>query len=192
MKHLTGVAFIVLTISAWPAAAQPADPATTPAQAQTSTATQTDADKTAPAHMHTGWTALFKDSFDDFVAFPKRRSTWVLLGIGGAGALAAHAGDSYVETHIVGNTKANDFFSVGQWAGSAYVQVGSAVGLWAVGRYVVAPAAGESRTNKYSEIGYDLIRAQILSQSLVHGVKYTVQRDRPTGECCEFPSGHSA
>jgi membrane-associated phospholipid phosphatase len=192
MKNLTGAAFIVLTVSAWPAAAQPADPATAPAQGQASTATQTDPDKTAPAHVHTGWTALFKDTADDFVAFPKRRSTWALLGIGGAGALAAHAGDSYVETHIVGNTKADKFFSVGQWAGSAYVQVGSAVGLWVVGRYVLAPATGESKTNKYSEIGYDLIRAQILSQALVHGVKYSVRRDRPTGECCAFPSGHSA
>jgi len=72
------------------------------------------------------------------------------------------------------------------------VQVGSAVGLWAVGRYVVAPAADQPRTNKYSEVGFDLIRAQILSQSLVHGMKYSVRRNRPTGECCAFPSGHSA
>jgi hypothetical protein len=64
--------------------------------------------------------------------------------------------------------------------------------LWAVGRYIVAPAEGESKTNKYSEIGFDLMRAQILSQALVHGIKYTVRRDRPTGECCAFPSGHSA
>src|SRR5205814_6145325 len=61
-----------------------------------------------------------------------------------------------------------------------------------VGRYVVAPAADESRTNRVSEIGFDLIRAQILSQALVHGVKYSVRRDRPTGECCAFPSGHAA
>jgi membrane-associated phospholipid phosphatase len=37
-----------------------------------------------------------------------------------------------------------------------------------------------------------LIRAQILSQAVVQGIKHTVQRDRPTGDCCAFPSGHAA
>jgi membrane-associated phospholipid phosphatase len=83
-------------------------------------------------------------------------------------------------------------FIVGKWLGSAEVEVGTAVGLWAVGRYVVGPATDESKTNKYSEVGFDLIRAQLLSQALVQGVKYTVRRDRPTGECCAFPSGHAA
>jgi hypothetical protein len=111
------------------------------------------------------------------------------LGIGAAAALATHPADHYVETHIVGNDTANRVFSLGQWVGSTYVQVGSAVGLWVVGRYVVAPAADQPRTNKYSELGFDLIRAQILSQSIVHGMKYSIRRDRPTGECCAFPSG---
>ena len=78
------------------------------------------------------------------------------------------------------------------WVGSAYVQFGSAVGLWAVGRYVVAPADGVSRTNKYSEVGFDLLRAQILSGVIVQGIKHTVRRDRPSGACCAFPSGHAA
>ena len=61
-----------------------------------------------------------------------------------------------------------------------------------MGRYVVAPVADESHTNKWSEVGFDLIRAHIVSQSIVQGMKYSVRRDRPTGECCAFPSGHSA
>jgi hypothetical protein len=79
-----------------------------------------------------------------------------------------HPADDYVESHIVGNDAANNFFSLGQWVGSAYVQFGSAVGLWAVGRYIV-PTEGESKTNKYSEVGFDLLRAQILSGVLVQG-----------------------
>ena len=146
----------------------------------------------APEHLSTGWRSLLKDSASDFVAFPKRRSTWTILGIGAAAALAVHPADDYVESHIVGNNAADNFFSLGQWVGSAYVQVGSAVGLWAVGRYVVAPAEGGSRTNKYSEVGFDLLRAQILSGAIVQGMKYTVQRERPSGACCAFPSGHSA
>ena len=40
--------------------------------------------------------------------------------------------------------------------------------------------------------GFDLLRAQIVSQAITHAIKYSVQRDRPTGECCAFPSGHAA
>ncbi len=145
----------------------------------------------APEHLSTGWGSLFKDSASDFVAFPKRPSTWTILGIGAAAALAVHPADDYVESHIVGNDAANNFFSLGQWVGSAYVQFGSAVGLWAVGRYIV-PTEGESKTNKYSEVGFDLLRAQILSGVLVQGMKVSFQRDRPSGACCAFPSGHSA
>ena len=146
----------------------------------------------APEHTHTGWATLLKDTGRDFLAFPKRKSTWVLLGMGAGAALVAHPGDSYVESHIAGNSTANRFFTVGKWAGSAYVQIGAGVGLWAVSRYVVAPAIDESRTNKFSEIGFDLMRAQIVSQVVVHGMKYSIRRDRPTGECCSFPSGHAA
>ncbi|HKH70970.1 MAG TPA: phosphatase PAP2 family protein [Vicinamibacterales bacterium] len=146
----------------------------------------------APEHLSTGWSSLLKDSASDFVAFPKRKSTWTMLGLGAAAALAVHPADEYVETHIVGNEAADNFFSLGQWVGSAYVQFGSAVGLWAIGRYVVPPGDGGSRTNKYSEVGFDLLRAQILSGLIVQGMKYTVQRDRPSGACCAFPSGHAA
>lgn len=128
----------------------------------------------------------------DFIAFPKRKSTWAILGIGAAAALATRPADSYVESHIVGNTTAERTFTVGKWAGSAYLQIGSGVGLWAIGRYVIAPAANEPQTNKFSEVGFDLIRAQIVSQVVVHGMKYSIGRDRPTGECCAFPSGHAA
>jgi len=126
------------------------------------------------------------------VAFPKRRSTWALLAAGAAGALATHPADSYVETHIVGNSTANSFFKLGKYLGGTYAQIGAGVGLWVAGRYIIAPAADESRTNKWSHIGFDLIRGQIVSQSLVQAIKVTARRDRPTGECCAFPSGHAA
>jgi membrane-associated phospholipid phosphatase len=145
-----------------------------------------------PEPAHTGWASLVKDTAQDFVAFPKRKSTWTLLGIGAAAALATHPVDDYVERHVVGNRTAKDVFMLGKWVGSAQVQVGTAVGLWVAGRYIVAPAADESRTNKLSHLGFDLIRAQIVSQAIVHGLKYSIRRDRPTGECCAFPSGHSA
>jgi len=145
-----------------------------------------------PAPYHSGWGTLASESLHDFGRFPRRRSTWVMLGVGGAGALLAHQADSYVQEHIVGSDTAEKIFVAGKWIGSAEVQVGTAVGLYLVGRYLVAPQPDGSRTNKATHLGFDLIRAQILSQAIVAGIKYTVQRDRPTGECCAFPSGHAA
>ena len=188
---------IVVSLAEMPAAAQtavsPEAPPQTITPGQTAVTAQPDPKKDiAPEHPHTGWAKLLKDSAEDFVAFPKRKSTWTILGIGAAAALATHPGDQYVETHIVGDKTAEHAFSVGHWVGSSYAQVGSAVGLWAVGRYIVAPVAGEARSNKYSEIGFDLIRAHILSQAVTQGMKHAIGRDRPTGECCAFPSGHAA
>ena len=41
-------------------------------------------------------------------------------------------------------------------------------------------------------MGFDLLRAQIVSQAVVQGMKLAVRRDRPDGSCCSFPSGHAA
>jgi membrane-associated phospholipid phosphatase len=183
------LALLMSVTLATPLIAQDVASSNEPGQASPSDQPTRDA---VPEHAHTGWATLLKDTGRDFLAFPKRKSTWTLLGLGAAAALATHPGDSYVESHIVGNRTANRAFSVGQWAGSAYMQIGSGVGLWAVGRYVIAPATDESRTNRFSEIGFDLMRAQIVSQVVVHGMKYSIRRDRPTGECCSFPSGHAA
>jgi hypothetical protein len=141
---------------------------------------------------HTGWATFLKDTGRDFLAFPRRRSTWTLLAVGGAAALAAHPADDYVETHIVGNSHAKHAFMLGKWVGSAYVETGASVGLWVVGRYVIPPGQDGVRTNKVSHLGFDLMRAQVVTQTLVQSVKYAVRRDRPTGECCAFPSGHAA
>ncbi|HEX8028148.1 MAG TPA: phosphatase PAP2 family protein [Vicinamibacterales bacterium] len=146
----------------------------------------------APKHVSTGWSALFKDTVRDFKNFPLRPSTWVILGAGGGASYVSQFGDDYVQEHIVGNPNADKFFMLGQWVGSAYVMAASSVGLWAVGRYVVGPSQDEPKTNKWSAIGFDMMRGQILAQAVTHGTKNIVRRDRPTGECCSFPSGHAA
>jgi membrane-associated phospholipid phosphatase len=137
----------------------------------------------------TGWRSLVKDTGRDFASFPRRKSTWVLLAGGGALALAAHPADDYVQEHIVGNQTAEHIFALGKVLGSAEFQIGTAVTLLLIGHHI-GPKDG--KTNKLSHLGFDLIRAQIVTQSIVQGIKYSVQRDRPTGECCAFPSGHAA
>ena len=163
-----------------------------PAAAQDAGDVQAPTKEVHPAPAHTGWASLARNAARDFVTFPKRKSTWVLLGAGAAGALAAHQADAYVQNHIVGNETAEKLFAPGKWIGSAYVQAGTSVGLWLVGRYIVEPAAGESRTNKWSHLGFDLMRSQIVTVTLVQAMKNSIRRDRPTGECCSFPSGHAA
>jgi membrane-associated phospholipid phosphatase len=150
------------------------------------------ADEVHPTPQHTGLGALVHTTAEDFLAFPKRRSTWVILGIGAGLAGLAHPADTELNSHIVGSRNSGRFFAPGKWIGAAYTQVGASVGLYVVGRYILPPAAGEPRTNKLSHLGFDLLRAQIVSQTFVHALKYSIRRDRPTGECCSFPSGHAA
>src|SRR5215510_2017487 len=162
----------------------------TPADASSQSTQQVE--NSVPLPPHTGWATFVKDTGRDFLAFPKRKSTWMMLAGGGAAALSVHPADDYVERHIVGNPRANDAFKLGKWVGNSYVETGAAVGLWVVGRYVLPPGEGGVRTNKVSHLGFDLMRTQLVTETLVLGVKQTVRRDRPTGECCAFPSGHAA
>jgi acid phosphatase family membrane protein YuiD len=109
-----------------------------------------------------------------------------------AAAAIAHPADDNVNERLVGSDAAGRFFSAGKWIGAAYVQAGAAVGLYMVGRYMLPHVEGEPKTNKVSHLGFDLLRALMLSQALTQGIKVAVRRDRPTGECCSFPSGHSS
>lgn len=145
-----------------------------------------------PEPKHTGFGAFVRATAADFNAFPRRPSTWVLLGIGAGMALALHPVDDEVNAHLVGSKAVSRLWAPGKIIGSAGTQAAVSLGLYFGGRYFVPAVEGVPRTNKWSHLGYDLLRAQILSQAFVHGIKYAVRRDRPTGECCSFPSGHAA
>ena len=144
-----------------------------------------------PAPRHTGFGAFVRTTASDFAYFPRRPSTWVILGIGAGAALLARPIDDDVNSHLAG-AKTGRFWAPGKIIGSAGTQAAVSLGLYFGGRYLVPAVEGGPRTNKWSHLGYDLLRGQILSQAFVHGIKYTVRRDRPTGECCSFPSGHAA
>jgi hypothetical protein len=116
----------------------------------------------------------------------------VILGLGAGLAAAGHTADNSLNGHLVGSKAVGRFFAPGKFLGAAYTQIGVSLGLYAIGRFVLPPAKGEDQTNKLSHLGFDLLRAQLLSQAMVHGMKYSIRRNRPTGECCSFPSGHAA
>lgn len=143
-----------------------------------------------PEPEHTGFSALLRKTGSDFKAFPMRTSTWVILSVGGAAALAVHPIDDELNEELQENDGVKAFFTPGKYLGYGWVQTGVAVGTYLIGRYGMKSANG--RTNKVSHLGFDLLRANILVQSLTYGIKYSVQRDRPNGECCSFPSGHAS
>jgi len=145
-----------------------------------------------PEPEHTGFKALVFETASDFNAYPRRQSTWVILGIGGAAAALAHPVDDEVNNRLAGSDTAGKVFAAGKYIGSFYAQLGAATGLYVVGRYVLPHADGAPKTNKVSHIGFDMLRALIVSQAFTQGIKIAVRRDRPTGECCAFPSGHAS
>ena len=183
---------LVLLLAASSAAAQtPEQDAPAPAvhDEPAAAAPAAQGPEAVPEPTETNWKSLLKDTGRDFVSFPQRKSTWVLLAAGGALALAAHPADDYVEAHIVGNPTADGIFAVGKVLGNAYFQIGASAAMYIVGQQLTKE--GDTRTHRLTHIGFDIIRAQIVAQALVHGIKISVQRDRPTGDCCAFPSGHA-
>jgi membrane-associated phospholipid phosphatase len=173
---------VVLVLAPGAAAAQ------TPPDSLAPAAPEVQGPEVPPEPAETTWSSLMKDTGRDFASFPRRPSTWVFLSAGAALALTAHPADGYVESHIVGNTSADRIFSTGKVLGSAGFQVGTALTLYVVGRQLTK---GEARTHRLTHIGFDLLRTHMVAQTMVYGIKYSVQRDRPTGECCAFPSGHA-
>ena len=105
----------------------------------------------------------------------------------------AHTVDDEVNAKLSGSDAAGKFFAPGKYIGAVYTQAGVAVGLYAIGRYMLPHVEGGPKTNKVSHLGFDMLRAVLIfSQALTQAIKVTAQRDRPTGECCSFPSGHSS
>ena len=143
-----------------------------------------------PPPRHTGFGALIRSTGADFANFPRRRSTYVILAIGGAAAALVHPADDCINEELQESDGLRRALAPGRYLGSTYVQAGAAIGTYLIGRYAVK--TGESKTNRVSHIGFDLLRAQVVAASLTYGVKVAVRRDRPTGECCSFPSGHAS
>lgn len=77
-----------------------------------------------------------------------------------------------------------DVLDPGAVAGSAMVQLGGSLLTYAVGRVV--------RQREITHLGADLVRAQVLTQAITQGIKFTTRRTRPDGSGLSFPSGHTA
>jgi len=153
--------------------------------------TSAQREQAPPEPEHTGLETLVKDILSDFKAFPQRESTWVILGVGGAAALAVHPADSSVNSHLVSSGWADNLWKPGHIIGGP-VMYGVPIALYLGGRYIWAPAEGRSQTNKMSHLGLDLLRAELEEEAIVQTIKFSVGRTRPDGTPYSFPSGHAA
>jgi hypothetical protein len=110
----------------------------------------------------------------------------VVAGLGGGAALAIAPWDSVVNEHLRSHYEiVNDIYAPAKYYGGTAVQVTLSVGSYAVGRLFDMP--------KVSHLGMDLLRAQIIGESIVEPLKFAVGRERPDGSNHQsFPSGHSA
>ncbi len=144
-----------------------------------------------PPVEHTGLDTFVKDILADFQAFPRRESTWIILGLGGATALAVHPADHGVNRHLVSSGWTDNLWKPGHIIGGP-VMYGVPVALYLGGRYLWAPAADQPQTNKWSHLGLDLLRAELEEEAIVQTLKLTVRRTRPDGTPYSFPSGHAA
>lgn len=136
-----------------------------------------------PPPPHTGIKATLKALPGDFAHIPTRRNA-AILAVGGALALAAHPIDDDVNAHLKGHQFAHDFFWPGKVIGQGAVLVGISLGTYAYGR------ATDNRL--VSHLGMDLLRSAAVAGTLTYAIKLSVRRDRPTGACCSFPSGHAS
>jgi membrane-associated phospholipid phosphatase len=117
----------------------------------------------------------------DFKHLPSKDSLYWLAG-GGAVALAVHPQDDDVNQHLIPHDK---FFNPGQTLGSVYVQGGSALATYVIGR--------ATSNEKVKHLGTDMLSAQIVAQALTQVLKVSTQRERPDGSNNHsFPSGHAS
>jgi membrane-associated phospholipid phosphatase len=117
----------------------------------------------------------------DFKHLPSKDSLYWLAG-GGALALAVHPQDDDINRHLIPH---DTFFNPGQTLGSVYVQGGSALVTYVIGR-----ATGNE---KVKHLGTDMLSAQIVAQALTQALKFSTRRERPDGSNNHsFPSGHAS
>jgi membrane-associated phospholipid phosphatase len=119
----------------------------------------------------------------DFVRFFSG-DTMKVMGVMGASALAAHQWDRPAalgsQEHL-----SRSVFRSGDTSGRFLVEVGAGFGL-----YTAAKLAGSTGL---ASVGADLVRAQILSQSVVQVGKFATRRTRPDGSNHgSLPSGHTS
>ncbi len=131
-----------------------------------------------------GFGHLLKQMGNDFRRLPSSR-TASLLFVGGAFAATAHQYDREVSFGLAGASASEPAFKPGAFLGGKEFQFGASLAAYGLGR-----ATGNTRL---AQVGGNLLRAQVVAQTVTHAIKYSVRRMRPDGSTRNsFPSGHTS
>jgi membrane-associated phospholipid phosphatase len=137
----------------------------------------------APVSLVPSFSQLFSVTVSDLGRLPTRENlTW--LGVGAIAAIAAHGQDSRATATLSKSASLQGTFGSGAALGGMPIQFGGALATYAIGRAINRP--------KLAAVGGDLVRAQLVAQTLSYGLKYSIRRTRPDGTSFSFPSGHTA
>ena len=137
-------------------------------------------DRTRPAG---AFADLFSPLAGDFGRLASKQNRF-LIGVGSAGALAAHSVDDRVTTMTWGNARVAAALEPGRIAGNFLVQTTGALATYAAGRITNAP--------RVAAVGASLVRAQVVAQTTSQAIKLASSRTRPDGTSLSFPSGHTS
>jgi hypothetical protein len=128
------------------------------------------------------FTRLLPNLVQDIVALPSRQ-TMLLMLTGTAGAAATSLSDRSASDWAL-RTGVSEVSRVGATAGEGWVQGTVALGTYLTGRF--------SGSRAVTHLGTDLVRAQVLNGLITTGLKFSVDRARPSGGSFSFPSGHTS
>ena len=141
-------------------------------------------DAAPPPALRPPETPFFQALGRDFRTFFTNPDAAKTVGLVGAGALFASQWDTE-GARTAGTEWPDDVFDPGKLGGNFLVHAAAGGGTYLLGR-----ASGHDRV---ARLGSDLLRAQILSQTVVQAAKYAIGRDRPDGSNNHsLPSGHTA
>ncbi len=118
------------------------------------------------------------------VAHVARAENIGLLLAAGASAALVHPHDARLTQHMATSPTLTRIFGPGEIVGGFGVQFGGAVATYAIARL-----AGHGRG---TQLGADLVRAQVVAQGLTQALKLSINRQRPDGDNWSLPSGHSS
>lgn len=133
---------------------------------------------------------LVREMVHDFGNVFTTRENLVTLGVGAGTTAVLHPWDDDVATgafnsETSGNTSLDGVFEPGEVLGGAAVQIGSAFATYSLGKLANRP--------HLERLGRDLVRAQVVTQTLTFALKTAVGRERPDGSNARsFPSGHAS
>jgi membrane-associated phospholipid phosphatase len=137
----------------------------------------------SPKHDGIIFADVLGHSLRDFRNLPSADTlTW--LSLGSAVALAGSAFDAPTSRTLSGSVALDAPFEAGEIIGGATFQLAGSMATYAVGRLTGNHTA--------AAVGAELLRAQILTQSVNTAIKAAVRRTRPDGTRYSFPSGHSS